>query len=83
MFHPLAPDLSKLSNEDLYTKYSELQKRLNQVYKFGPIGALSQIQMLMQQYQWEIGERNRKQMEDMAAKAEQNGKGYKGIIDIS
>lgn len=83
MFHPLAPDLSKLSNEELYKKYSDLQRRFNQAYRFGPVSVMSQLQMLMEQYQFEMAERNRKQMEEMAEKTNQNGKGYKGIIDIS
>lgn len=83
MFHPLAPDLSELSPEELYAKHSDLQKRLNQAYKFGPSSAIPQIQMMMEHYQLEIGERNRKQMEEMSQRTEQNGKGYKGIIDIS
>ena len=82
MFHPLAPDLSGLSSDELFKKYGELQKRFNQAYRFGPASAIPQLQMMMEHYQVEISERNRKQMEEMAAK-EANGKGYKGIIDIS
>ena len=83
MFHPLAPNLSGLNNEELFQKYSELQRRYNQAYRFGPTSVIPQIQMMMEHYQIEMGERSRKQMEEMAQRAEQNGKGYKGIIDIS
>ena len=83
MFHPLAPNLSGLSNEDLFQKYTDLQKRYNQAYRFGPASVMPQIQMMMEHYQIEISERNRKQMEEMAQRAEQGGKGYKGHIDIS
>lgn len=84
MFHPLAPDLSKLSSDELYKNYSDLQKRFNQAYRFGPVSVMPQLQMLMEQYQFEIGERNRKQMEEMAERTSKNSKGgYKGIIDIS
>jgi len=81
--HPLAPSLHELSMDELTTKYSELQKRMNQAYKFGPHSIIPQIQMMMEHYQAELNERNRKQLEDMNKKANDTGKGYKGIIDIS
>jgi hypothetical protein len=80
--HPLAPDLSGVSNEELYEKFNGLQKRYNQAYRFGPASIMPQIQLMMEHYRAEIAERNRRQMEEMAAK-ESSGKGYKGIIDIS
>lgn len=81
--HPLAPDLRSLTMEELTNKYNELSKRLNQAYRFGPVSIVPQIQMMMEHYQAEIGERNRKQLEEMNKKSEESGKGYKGIIDIS
>lgn len=80
--HPLAPDLSKVSNEELYEKFNDLQRRYNQAYRFGPASIMPQVQMMMDHYRAEIAERNRRQMEEMANK-ESSGKGYKGIIDIS
>ena len=81
--HPLAPDISKLSAEELSQKYNDLNKRLNQAWRYGPTAVIPQIQMMLEHYQTEIGERNRKQLEEMNRKAEESGKGYKGIIDIS
>lgn len=81
--HPLAPDLHGLSMEELMQKHNDLIKRLNQAYRFGPHGIIPQIQMMLEHYQIEIGERSRKQMDEMNRKAEESGKGYKGIIDIS
>ena len=83
MFHPLAPNLSELSSEELFQKYTELQKRYNQAYRFGPTSIMPQLQMMMEHYQVEMSERNRKQIEELAQRQQQNGKGYKGIIDIS
>ena len=77
--HPLGPDLSGLTDEELHKKFGELQKRFNQAYRFGPQGIIPQLQMLMQDYQMEIGIRNQKQM----AELDKNSKGPKGIIDIS
>lgn len=81
--HPLGPELSGLSDDELHKKFSELQKRYTQCWRSGPTSVLPQLQMLMDDYQAEIQRRNAKMMEDMMRKAEQNGKGFKGIIDIS
>jgi len=81
--HPLAPDLSSVSMEELTQKYNDLNKRLNQAWRSGPQQIIPQIQMMMEHYQSEINERNRKQLEEMTRKSEESGKGYKGIIDIS
>jgi hypothetical protein len=78
--HPLGTDLSSLSDDELHKKYGELQKRFGQAYRFGPQSIIPQIQMLMQDYQYEIGIRNQKQMEELS---KNTGKGPKGIIDIS
>ena len=77
--HPLGSDLTALSDDELHKKYGELQKRFNQAYRFGPQSIIPQLQMLMQDYQMEIGIRNQKQM----AELDKNSKGPKGIIDIS
>jgi hypothetical protein len=77
--HPLGPDLTGLSNDELHKKFGELQKRFNQAYRFGPQGIIPQLQMLMQDYQAEISLRNQKQLEEL----NKNSKGPKGIIDIS
>lgn len=78
MFHPLAPDLSGLSTEELHKKYNELLTRYNQAFRSGPVGVLSQLQMLIQDYQQEIQKRNAKQLEEL----EKNSKNFKNIIDI-
>jgi hypothetical protein len=77
--HPLGPDLTGLSDDELHNKYSELQKRFGQAYRFGPQSIIPQLQMLMQDYQMEIKLRNQKHMEEL----NKNNKGPKGIIDIS
>jgi hypothetical protein len=38
--------------------------------------------MLMDDYQFEISERHRRHMESMEKRAEESGRGFKGIIDI-
>lgn len=81
--HPLAPDLSTVSDDELAKKYNDLNKRLGQAYRSGPSQIIPQIQMLMQDYQNELSRRQEKIMKEMEARADKNGKGFKGIIDIS
>lgn len=81
--HPLAPDLSTVSDEELAKKFNDLNRRLGQVYRSGPGQLIPQIQMLMQDYQTELGRRQQKLMKEMEERADKNGKGFKGIIDIS
>ncbi len=78
--HPLGTDLSSLSDDELHKKYGELQKRFGQAYRFGPQSIIPQIQMLMQDYQYEISIRNQRQLDELS---KNTGKGPKGIIDIS
>lgn len=76
--HPLVPELTNLSTEELHKKYNELLQKLNQAYRFGPSGAIPQMQMIIENYRYEMDVRNRKIMEEMEAKNDK----FKGIIDI-
>lgn len=78
MFHPLAPDLSGLKDDELYNKINELTGKMNTAYRLGSREAASQMQMLMTHYQAEVQNRNTKRMEDMA----KNSKNFDKIIDI-
>lgn len=77
--HPLSPNLTDLNDTELQQKYSELQKRLGQAWRFGPQSLVPQIQMVMEDYQNELNVRMQKQMEEL----NKNSKNTKGIIDIS
>ena len=81
--HPLSSDLSKLSDEEVASKFNELSKRLGQAYRSGPSQVIPQIQMLMQDYQEELNRRKQKLMKEMEERANKNGKNFKNIIDIS
>jgi hypothetical protein len=76
--HPLTPDLSKLTTEELNNKYGELLKRTTFAYRIGNADMVYQLQMLMGDYQNEIQLRNAKALEDM----EKQSKQFKNIIDI-
>lgn len=77
--HPLAPDLSSLSETVLHQKHGELVKRINQCYRTGSTGVVGQLQMLLQNYTEEIQVRNRKMLEELA----KSNKNFDGTIDIS
>lgn len=81
--HPLTPDLTTLTDEEVANKFNDLSRRLGQAYRSGPSQAIPQIQMLMQDYQEELQRRQQKLMKDMEERANKNGKDFKSIIDIS
>ena len=76
--HPLVSDLSGLSNEDLHKKYNELMSKMNQAYRSGPTSIIPQMQMILENYRYEMDKRNRKTLEEMVAMSDK----FKGIIDI-
>jgi endonuclease I len=78
MGHPLTPKLSDLSAEDLSKKISELTQRLNMAYRWGRGDIAQQIYMMLEDYNYELQERNRKQMEEMSKK----NPGFDKLIDI-
>lgn len=78
MGHPLTPDLSKLTNEDLSNKYNDLMSRLNQAHRWGNPDMVGQLQLLIQDYNEEITNRQRKALEEM----EKNSKQFNKLIDI-
>jgi hypothetical protein len=76
--HPLTPDLSDLTDADLQKKHADLISRLTQSYRYGNAAMVSQLQMLLEDYQAEIRRRQEKLMQEMS---EKNDK-FKNIIDI-
>ena len=76
--HPLAPNLSEMSDVELQKKHSELITRLNYAYRYGQTQMVQQVQMIMEDYQVEITRRQQKILEDMLSKNDK----FSGIIDI-
>jgi hypothetical protein len=76
--HPLTPDLTKLTIEELTNKHSDLLKRITYAYRIGQMDMVQQLQMLMDDYQTELNLRNQKQLEEM----QKSSKNFKNIIDI-
>jgi hypothetical protein len=56
--HPLAPDLTKLTDEELHTKRGELQNRMGMAYRMGSADMVGQLQLLLQDYAMEVERRN-------------------------
>jgi hypothetical protein len=79
MGHPLTPDLSKLTEDELQKKRSELQNRLMMSYRMGNPDLVMQIQLILQDYDIEIQTRNQKLMDQM----QKQSKNFGNIINIS
>jgi hypothetical protein len=77
--HPLVGDLTGFSTDELHKKYAELTKRMSMAYRMGMGDAVGQLQMIMQDYLYEINKRNDKIMADMAEKSAE----FKHIIDVT
>ena len=76
--HPLSPNLSSMSMEDLVKKQGDLITRLNTAYRMGRPDIVQQLQMLLDDYQAELSVRGQKQLAEM----EKNSKQFTKIIDI-
>ena len=62
--HPLSPDLTKLTDDELYTKRAELQNRLGYAYRISNAEMVNQINLLIQDYMLESERRNKKLLDD-------------------
>jgi hypothetical protein len=76
--HPLAPDLTGLSDDELHKKRAELHNRMTFAYRMGQGDIIGQIQLLLGDYDMEIQKRNQKMLDDM----QKNNKNFKDKIDI-
>ncbi len=77
--HPLAPDLTTLSDDELQKKYNELNNRINAAYRMGNADLVSQVEMLLNDYRMEMGARQQKMMAELQKRT---GKDFDDIINI-
>lgn len=63
--HPLAPDLTQLTDDDLHKKRGELQTRLLASYRIGNYQLIQQLQLLLEDYMLEIQRRDQKILQDL------------------
>ena len=61
--HPLTPNLSELKDEELFSKYQDLNNKMSMAYKFRNHAMLVQLQMLIEDYQTEINLRRQAQLD--------------------
>ena len=76
--HPLTPNLTELSLEELQAKYNELTKKINQSHRFGNNSLMNQLYMLLEDYRMEISTRQQKIYDDI-----NKNPNFKNIIDIN
>lgn len=76
--HPLAPNMSELTMEELNGKYNELVKKMTQAQRLGSGSLMNQLGMLLEDYKSEISRRQ----QQILADANKNAN-FKNIIDIS
>ena len=76
--HPLTPDLSGLTDAELQKKYQEITTKLGAAYKMGNYALVSQIQMIAEDYGFELQRRQQKLMDELMAKDNK----FKDIIEI-
>lgn len=78
--HPLTPDLSGLSNDELHSKRADLQNKLMFAYKMGQGDLIQQLNLVIGDYDIEIEKRNQKLLAEIEAKT---GKKFSDKIDIT
>jgi hypothetical protein len=78
MEHPLINDLSSLSVDELGTKISELQRKLNIATRSGNAQLCNQIRMALENYQNKYSEK----MQEIYQRQMQNNNLTQGKIDI-
>lgn len=68
--HPLTEDLSKLNDQELFKKISELTTYLTQSYRINNYSVVGQIHMLLDDYTAEANRRHQKTLEETNKKNE-------------
>lgn len=83
MNHPLVPNLSELSNNDLRERILDLSKKLMIAHRTMP-DAVYQVQLMLDDYIEEQQNRDRKHIEKLMDQAKKDGKtkDWDDIIDI-
>lgn len=62
--HPLTPDLSGLSDDELHSRRADLTSKLNFAYRSGNGDMAQQLQLVLGDYGLEVEKRNMKALED-------------------
>ena len=81
--HPLTQDLSKLTDEELYTKRNQLQSRLSFAYQIGNADMINQIQLILGDYAIETEVRNQRMLEQAQKSGRLGGNNDDSAKDIT
>lgn len=81
--HPLISDLSKLSDEELFNKNSDLQSKLAFAYRIGNPDMVGQLQLFLYDYREEVGRRNQKMLEDASKRGKDGTESNDTAKDIT
>lgn len=76
--HPLSPDLTQLTDDELHRKHADIIQRITFAYRMGHTQMIQQLQMLLEDYNYEIQKRNQKMLEEVA----KSGRNYQDKINI-
>jgi len=77
--HPLySEDLTKLSDDELHKKHGEVLRRITQAGRLGYASAVQQMQLILENFSFEIQRRNTEKMKKMM----ENDKNFDSYIDI-
>lgn len=76
--HPLNPDLSKLTDQELDQKCNDLVNRMNRSHSMGNTEMIVQLQMIYEDYTAEQQRRQAKAYQELVDR----GSKFKKIIDI-
>lgn len=79
--HPLVTNLQALSDDELFTKINDLTGRMHKAYRFGYSDAVQQLQMILEEYNWESRRRQEKAMQELEELTRKNGD-FKDFINI-
>jgi hypothetical protein len=71
--HPLTEDLTRVNDQELFKKISDLTNYLTQSYRLGNYSVVGQIHMLLDDYTAEANRRHQKTLEELNKKNESLG----------
>ena len=76
MYNPLVTGIAELNDDELLAKINELNSKMGQASSAGMFNAISQMVVILNEYQDEMDRRHRKAMEEGAEKFDE-------LIDVN
>jgi uncharacterized membrane protein affecting hemolysin expression len=82
MFHPLAEDLTSLSDDQLQEKITTLTKKYTAASRFPDQSLVNQVQSMLTMYVEEQRTRYRKQLDSQKRKDNNDNQDLDGLINV-